>query len=475
MPELGRHACSALRRGARRSRRRTTRCVDADPDALLPAARTLDARRARRSTSSTRTKSSLRLVRIAALLGEMQGPRVVDLLIDILGCDEPEARHAGGRGARGARVRPLQGGRAGRRARARAAARRAARRSPSCRTCSRRCPSPARSSSSGASSDTGTPTPWPSAIEALVEIGDPAALPLLEPLDGGRAHGPARRRGRHRGRRDNRRARRGGADAAVEGGLRERRALRPASTIHAAVRHRSRARAASAPPRRRSSRRSSCRATCRSSASSRSRCSPRATTRRSCTCTAARAIPIAASRMKLPGAHIVGVDASPGGARARAREGRRRCPDMVSEYRLLEELPTPLPALGVLARPHAASARRTPTSAALVLGEFARAARARTGRRSSRCRCGAASRSSRICCASTRSSTTTTTSVARRRAARSMVRPTVEMLGAELEEAGFDFVDVQPPADDARLPERPRLLRGPGRPRCSSCPRLSST
>jgi HEAT repeat protein len=41
-------------------------------------------------------ESSLRLVRVAALLGEMQGGRAVDLLIDILGCDEPEARRAAG-------------------------------------------------------------------------------------------------------------------------------------------------------------------------------------------------------------------------------------------------------------------------------------------------------------------------------------------------------------------------------------------
>ncbi len=41
-------------------------------------------------------ESSLRLVRIAGLLGEMQGARVIDLLVDILGCDEPEARHAAG-------------------------------------------------------------------------------------------------------------------------------------------------------------------------------------------------------------------------------------------------------------------------------------------------------------------------------------------------------------------------------------------
>jgi HEAT repeat protein len=39
---------------------------------------------------------ALRLVRIAILLGGEEGPRVVDLLIDILGCEDPEARHAAG-------------------------------------------------------------------------------------------------------------------------------------------------------------------------------------------------------------------------------------------------------------------------------------------------------------------------------------------------------------------------------------------
>ena len=41
-------------------------------------------------------ESALRLVRIAGVLGEMEGPRVVDLLIDVLGCDQPEVRHAAG-------------------------------------------------------------------------------------------------------------------------------------------------------------------------------------------------------------------------------------------------------------------------------------------------------------------------------------------------------------------------------------------
>lgn len=69
--------------------------VSSDPEVVLPhlarathEALTLD--------ELDEDESSLRLVRLAAVLGEMQGPKVVDLLIDILACDEPEARHAAG-------------------------------------------------------------------------------------------------------------------------------------------------------------------------------------------------------------------------------------------------------------------------------------------------------------------------------------------------------------------------------------------
>src|ERR1700734_3600487 len=41
-------------------------------------------------------ESALSLVRLAGGLGELQGPRVVARLVDTLGCDEPEARHAAG-------------------------------------------------------------------------------------------------------------------------------------------------------------------------------------------------------------------------------------------------------------------------------------------------------------------------------------------------------------------------------------------
>jgi HEAT repeat protein len=41
-------------------------------------------------------EATLRLVRIASLLGEFEGPRVVDALIDVLASEHPEARHAAG-------------------------------------------------------------------------------------------------------------------------------------------------------------------------------------------------------------------------------------------------------------------------------------------------------------------------------------------------------------------------------------------
>ena len=41
-------------------------------------------------------EASLRLVRIASVLGEVEGPRAMDALIDVLSTDLPEARHAAG-------------------------------------------------------------------------------------------------------------------------------------------------------------------------------------------------------------------------------------------------------------------------------------------------------------------------------------------------------------------------------------------
>jgi len=74
--------------------------LDADEARLLPLLEGAT-RQALELDDIDEDEASLRLARIAALLGEMQGPRVVDLLVDILGSDEPEARQAAGEALEG--------------------------------------------------------------------------------------------------------------------------------------------------------------------------------------------------------------------------------------------------------------------------------------------------------------------------------------------------------------------------------------
>jgi HEAT repeat protein len=69
------------------------RLVKTDPSVLIQALE--DAVKATLELEDE-DEIALRLVRLSALLGELEGPRAVDLLIDILGCEEPEARHAAG-------------------------------------------------------------------------------------------------------------------------------------------------------------------------------------------------------------------------------------------------------------------------------------------------------------------------------------------------------------------------------------------
>ena len=64
-----------------------------DPTVLLSA---LAGAVAEALASEDEDEIALRLVRVAGLLGELEGPKAVDLLIDILGSEEPEARHAAG-------------------------------------------------------------------------------------------------------------------------------------------------------------------------------------------------------------------------------------------------------------------------------------------------------------------------------------------------------------------------------------------
>ena len=75
------------------------RLADSEPDELVPVlgeavreALALD----QDDDELGEDEQALRLVRIAALLGEMEGPAVVEFPIDILGCEDTESRHAAG-------------------------------------------------------------------------------------------------------------------------------------------------------------------------------------------------------------------------------------------------------------------------------------------------------------------------------------------------------------------------------------------
>jgi HEAT repeat protein len=77
----------------REVRRMHDEIAEASPDAALEAvSRSLEAA----LKESDEEEASLRLVRIAQLLGEFEGPRAVDMLIDVLASDHPEARDTAG-------------------------------------------------------------------------------------------------------------------------------------------------------------------------------------------------------------------------------------------------------------------------------------------------------------------------------------------------------------------------------------------
>jgi HEAT repeat protein len=74
-------------------RRLHAELAKADPPALLDA---IDAAVREALLLGDEAEGALRLVRLASLLGDLEGPRAVDLLIDVLGSEEPEARHTAG-------------------------------------------------------------------------------------------------------------------------------------------------------------------------------------------------------------------------------------------------------------------------------------------------------------------------------------------------------------------------------------------
>jgi len=154
--------------------------LDADPGAVLTV---IDRATHEALTLDTldEDESSLRLVRISAVLGEMQGPRVVDLLVDILGCDEPEARHAAGEALSGLafdRFKEVAQG-----------VERALERLPAGNPALSELPyllvevpEPGVSKLLARFLAHTDADAVAATIEALVDAGDPAALPLLEPL-----------------------------------------------------------------------------------------------------------------------------------------------------------------------------------------------------------------------------------------------------------------------------------------------------
>jgi HEAT repeat protein len=126
-------------------------------------------------------EASLRLVRLATLLGEHEGPRIVDALVDILSSEHAEARHAAGEELEGLafeRFKEVAGG-----------VERALKRLPVGSPALPELPYIlAEVSEPGVVRLLGQflahkdPDAVAAAIEAIAEIGDPAAIPMLEPL-----------------------------------------------------------------------------------------------------------------------------------------------------------------------------------------------------------------------------------------------------------------------------------------------------
>lgn len=128
-------------------------------------------------------EASLRLTCLAELLGELEGPRVVDLLIDILGCEEAEARRTAGEALSGIAFDRFKDVALG----VERALTRLADGNPALAELPyllAEVPEPGVTKLLARFLAHRDPDAVASAIEALVELGDPSALPLLEPLSG---------------------------------------------------------------------------------------------------------------------------------------------------------------------------------------------------------------------------------------------------------------------------------------------------
>jgi HEAT repeat protein len=154
--------------------------VEASPESVLPLLEQAT-RAALNLDQIDEDEASLRLVRVAALLGEMQGPRVVDLLVDVLGSDEPEARHSAGEALAGLAFDRFKEVALG----VERALERLAPGSPALSELPYllvEVPEPGVAKLLARFLAHPDPDAVAAAIESLVEIGDPAAIPLLESL-----------------------------------------------------------------------------------------------------------------------------------------------------------------------------------------------------------------------------------------------------------------------------------------------------
>jgi HEAT repeat protein len=154
--------------------------IDVEPAELVPV---LERACAEAAALDDEDEICLRFEQIAEVLGELHGPRAVDLLIDVLGRDEPEARQAAGEALSGLAFDRFKEVALG--------VERALDRLPQGNVALAELPyllaevtEPGVLKLLARFLAHPDPDAVASAIEAVVEAGDPSALPLLEPLAG---------------------------------------------------------------------------------------------------------------------------------------------------------------------------------------------------------------------------------------------------------------------------------------------------
>ncbi len=165
---------------AERAVRRLHAELSSEPNKPLLAAVTA-ATRAALAEGDT-DEAALRLVRLAALLGELEGPDAVDLLIDVLGGESPEARAVAGEELENVAFERFKEVALG--------IERALARLPGDSAALTELPyllaevgEPGCLKLLGRFLSHKSPEPVAAAIEALAELGDPAAAALLAPLE----------------------------------------------------------------------------------------------------------------------------------------------------------------------------------------------------------------------------------------------------------------------------------------------------